>query len=192
MASSNSLRLPQELIQIRLDAAHHAAAHDLDAFGAQPPSLFGELPRSLRKGNAAARTEYPMPGQLKCRRRDLQCVADHACTPGQPGAARHPTVGCDLPARNRNDGAPDEFECLRAHARMIRQRAIRQDDLRACLSAGSRAPTLLPREYQAGAAASHPDPAATRQQMDWLTMTDSTSMGPTLQAWHKHSASTLG
>jgi acyl-coenzyme A thioesterase PaaI-like protein len=28
--------------------------------------------------------------------------------------------------------------------------------------------------------------------MDWLTMTDSTSMGPTLQAWHKHSASTLG
>jgi acyl-coenzyme A thioesterase PaaI-like protein len=28
--------------------------------------------------------------------------------------------------------------------------------------------------------------------MDWLTMTDSTSMGPTLRAWHKHSASRLG
>jgi acyl-coenzyme A thioesterase PaaI-like protein len=51
---------------------------------------------------------------------------------------------------------------------------------------------LLPRTYQAAAAASHPDPAATRQQMDGLTMTDTTPMGPTLKAWHKHGASTLG
>jgi acyl-coenzyme A thioesterase PaaI-like protein len=36
------------------------------------------------------------------------------------------------------------------------------------------------------------DPVATRQQMDWLTMTDTTSIGPTLRAWQKHGASTLG
>jgi acyl-coenzyme A thioesterase PaaI-like protein len=28
--------------------------------------------------------------------------------------------------------------------------------------------------------------------MDWLSMTDTTSIGPTLRAWHKHGASTLG
>jgi acyl-coenzyme A thioesterase PaaI-like protein len=36
------------------------------------------------------------------------------------------------------------------------------------------------------------DPVATRQLMDGLAMTDSTSMGPTLRAWQKHGASTLG
>jgi acyl-coenzyme A thioesterase PaaI-like protein len=36
------------------------------------------------------------------------------------------------------------------------------------------------------------DPVATRQLMDWLTMTDSTSIGPTLRAWQKHGASSVG
>jgi len=36
------------------------------------------------------------------------------------------------------------------------------------------------------------DSVATRRQLDWLTMTDTTSIGPTLKAWHKHGASTFG
>jgi acyl-coenzyme A thioesterase PaaI-like protein len=46
--------------------------------------------------------------------------------------------------------------------------------------------------YQPEAASSQPIPIATRQQMDWLTMTDPISTGPTLRAWHKHGASRLG
>ena len=36
------------------------------------------------------------------------------------------------------------------------------------------------------------NPLATRQEMAWLTMTDTTLIGPTLLAWHKHGASSFG
>jgi acyl-coenzyme A thioesterase PaaI-like protein len=59
------------------------------------------------------------------------------------------------------------------------------------MPAGSNAPerhlTGLRRRFVIAA-----DPVATRRQMDWLTMTHTHAVGPTLRAWQKRSGSRLG
>src|ERR1700733_10924577 len=115
MRPSKSLWLPQKLIEIGRAAAADAAVNDRQPFRAQAPRLFGVEPRALRKGDARTSAEHPMPRQRQPRGRHLQGMPDEARAPRHARTTRDATVGCDLSAWNRNDGAPDNFEWLSAH-----------------------------------------------------------------------------
>src|ERR1700733_5992658 len=115
MPSSRSLWLPQKLIEIGCAAAAHAAIDDSQPFLTKAPRLFGVEARALWKGDARPGAEHPMPRQRPPPGRHLQCMPDEARAPRHARTTRDATVGCDLSARNRNDGAPDKFECLVAH-----------------------------------------------------------------------------